>query len=44
MKEVNQWLEFSMDDLDSAEIMFKNCKYNMVCFFAHQKFSLIVKV
>lgn len=36
MKEVNQWLEFSIDDLDSAEIMLKNCKYNMVCFFAHQ--------
>lgn len=36
MKEAKQWLNFAMDDLDSAEIMFKAGKYNMVCFFSHQ--------
>lgn len=43
MKEVNQWLKFSMDDLDSAEIMFKAGKYNMVCFFAHQATEKAIK-
>ena len=36
MKEENKWFEFAADDIDSAEIMLKAGKYNMVCFFAHQ--------
>ena len=36
MKEADKWFEFSLDDLDSAAIMFKAGKYHKVCFFAHQ--------
>ncbi|NNG66923.1 HEPN domain-containing protein [Caldanaerobacter subterraneus] len=32
-----------MDDLDSAEIMFKAGKYNMVCFFSHQAVEKALK-
>lgn len=43
MKEAKQWLDFAMDDLDSAEIMFKAGKYNMVCFFSHQAVEKALK-
>ncbi|NLC67550.1 MAG: HEPN domain-containing protein [Clostridiaceae bacterium] len=36
MKEEEKWFDFSADDIDSAEIMLKAGKYNIVCFFAHQ--------
>jgi len=36
MMPLNRWLEFALDDLDSAEIMMREGKYNNVCYFSHQ--------
>lgn len=32
----NNWLDFAFDDIDSAEIMLRESKYNNVCYFSHQ--------
>jgi len=36
LESVFQWLDFSIDDLDSAGIMLKEGKFNNVCYFSHQ--------
>ena len=32
----NNWLNFAVDDIDSAQIMLREGKYNNVCYFSHQ--------
>lgn len=32
----NQWLDFALDDLEGAEILLREKKFNMVCFHAQQ--------
>ncbi len=32
----NKWIEFAIDDIDSAYIMLREKKYNNVCYFSHQ--------
>jgi HEPN domain-containing protein len=39
----NKWLEFVLDDLDSAEIMLREKKFNNVCYFSHQAVEKVLK-
>jgi len=32
----NQWFDLAFDDIDSAQIMLREGKYNIVCYFSHQ--------
>ncbi|MGE5391815.1 MAG: HEPN domain-containing protein [Deltaproteobacteria bacterium] len=32
----NQWFELAYDDIDSAKIMLREGKHNIVCYFSHQ--------
>lgn len=33
---ISNWLDFAVDDIESAEIMLRENKYNNVCYFSHQ--------
>ncbi len=39
----NKWISFVMDDLDSAEIMMREKKFNNVCYFSHQAVEKVLK-
>lgn len=43
MKPGIKWLEFAVDDIDSAEIMLRERKYNNVCYFSHQAVEKALK-
>ncbi|MEM2733099.1 MAG: HEPN domain-containing protein, partial [Nitrososphaerota archaeon] len=34
--EALRWLEEAEKDLETAEILYKNARYNAACFYAHQ--------
>lgn len=39
----NKWLDFVIDDLESAEIMLREKKLNNVCYFSHQAVEKVLK-
>lgn len=39
----NKWLDFVRDDLESAEIMLREKKFNNVCYFSHQAVEKVLK-
>ena len=38
-----RWLEEAEKDIETAEILYKNARYNAVCFYAHQAAEKAVK-
>ncbi|MEM4467022.1 MAG: HEPN domain-containing protein [Nitrososphaerota archaeon] len=41
--EALRWLEEAEKDLETAEILYKNARYNAACFYAHQAAEKAVK-
>ncbi len=41
--EANRWFEEARKDIETADILYKNGRYNASCFYAHQSAEKAVK-